>query len=129
MIRHNIVFQVKPTASKEAIDTAFKLLFDLQKQLPGFIRIAGGQCRFHEGKGAIDNLYGFSIDFEHEDAYRLFLNDSITDPAKSAIINITVNGYDGIFGFDIGRNLEVFPSPLDRYRTPVPRLRPRGAIR
>lgn len=130
MIRHNVVFKIKSGISQEAVDNALRLLFGLQKKIPGFIRIAGGKCRFHEDKGAIENLYGFSIDFAHEEAYNQFLTDPITHPAKQAIINITINGYEGIFGFDMGRRtFDAFPNPLDKYRVPTPRLLPPGAIR
>lgn len=130
MIRHNVIFKVKPGVSQEVIDNALRLLFALQKTLPGFLRVAGGKCHFHENKGAIENLYGFSIDFANQDAYNAFLSDPLTHPAKQAIINITVDGYKGIFGFDMGeKTSDVTPNPLDRYRIPVPRLLPPGAIR
>jgi hypothetical protein len=129
MIRHNVLFQIKPTVSQDVIDNAFRLLFGLQGKLPGFIRVAGGKCKFHENRGAVENLYGFSIDFDNEDAYKAFLTDQGTHPAKEALINIIVNGYDGIYGFDMGRTFDSFPNPLEKYRTPVPRLLPPGAIR
>jgi hypothetical protein len=125
-----VIFKIKPGVSQEAIDNALRLLFELQKKIPGFLRIAGGKCHFHENKGAIESLYGFSIDFVHEEAYNQFLSDPITHPAKQAIINIAINGYEGIFGFDMGRRVfDTFPNPLDKYRVPTPRLLPPGAIR
>lgn len=126
MIRHNVFFKVKSGVTKETIDQAFRLMFDLREKLPGFLRIAGGECRFHENKGAVDRLYGFSIDFADEEAYELFLKDPAAHPAKNAIINMTVNGYEGIYGFDIGRFFDKPPSPLDKYRVPTPRLVPPG---
>jgi hypothetical protein len=128
MIRHNVFFQIHNTTSQDSIANAFNLLFGLKDKIAGFLRIAGGKCNFHENKG-LDHLYGFSIDFANEDAYNTFLTDQITDQAKSAIINIAVNGYEGIYGFDIGKTIETFPNPLDKYRTPTPRLLPPGSIR
>lgn len=128
MIRHNVFFKIHNTTAQDFIDSAFHLLFGLKEKIPGFLRIAGGKCSFYENRGP-DQLYGFSIDFANEDAYNAFLTDPITNPAKSAIINIAVNGYNGIYGFDIGKTIETFPNPLDKYRTPTPRLLPPGSIR
>jgi len=122
MIRHNVLFKIKPAVKDEEIHSAFQLLFGLQKVLPGFLRMAAGKCRFFENKGAIERLYGFSIDFEDENAYNTFLNDSLTHPAKEALINIIVDGYQGLYRFDVGRVIDSYPNPLDKYRTPVPRL-------
>ena len=88
MIRHTVLFQIKPNISQDTIENALNLLFGLQKKIPGFLRVAGGKCQFHENKGEIDCLYGFSIDFANEESYKTFLNDPITNPAKDAIINI-----------------------------------------
>ena len=130
MIRHNVVFKVKSTVNDAEIEAAFQLLFALQKQLPGFIRMAAGKCRFHKNFPIqVDRLFGFSIDFQDENAYNTFLNDPVTHPAKAALINIIDGGYEGIYGFDVGRVIDSYPNPLDKYRTPTPRLLPPGAIR
>jgi len=130
MIRHNVLFKIKSTVNDSEIDAAFDLLFDLKNVLPGFIRIAAGKCRFHENyPEQIDRLYGFSIDFEDEDAYSNFLNNPVTHPAKEALLKMVINGYEGLYGFDTGRVIDSYPNPLERYRTPVPRLLPPGAIR
>lgn len=129
MIRHIVLFKVKKTVSPDAIQNAFDLLFQLKKYIPGILNISGGQCRFHEGKGKGYITHGFSIDFAHEEAYSAFLTDPVTHPAKNCIVNITENGFEGLFGFDIGKEHNVFPNPLNKYRIPTPRLVPRGAIR
>jgi hypothetical protein len=129
MIRHNVLFKVKPIVTDEEIQAAFQILFELKKVLPGFLRMAAGKCRFFENKGSIERLYGFSIDFADENAYNNFLNNPVTDFAKATLINIIVDGYEGIYGFDVGRALDSYPNPLDRYRIPVPRLLPPGAMR
>lgn len=108
MIRHNVLFKIKSTASNDAIDNAYRLLFGLKKHLPDILGITGGKCRFHKNRDESDRLYGFSIDFANEEAYKAFLNDPLTHPAKMAIINITVDGYEGIFGFDIGKTVDTF---------------------
>ena len=130
MIRHNVLFKIKPDVKDKEIHSAFQLLFELQKVLPGFIRMAAGKCRFHQNYPAqVERLYGFSIDFKDESAYQEFLNNPVTHPAKTALINIIIDGYEGIYGFDVGRVIDSYPNPLDRYRTPVPRLLPPGSIR
>lgn len=123
MIRHNVLFKIKPTVKDSEIDAAFKLIFDLKAVLPGFIRAAAGKCHFHENYPAqVDRLYGFSIDFENEDAYNTFLNNPVTHPAKEALLKMIIDGYEGLYGFDVGRVIESYPNPLEKYRTPVPRL-------
>jgi len=82
MIRHYVLFKIKPEITDTEIDKTFQLLFDLKNKLPGFLRAAAGKCKFHENRGEINRLYGFSIDFKDEDAYNLFLNDAVTHPAK-----------------------------------------------
>jgi len=129
MIRHNVLFKIKSSVSDAEIVSAFQLLFGLQKVLPGFIRIAAGKCKFHKNPVRVERLYGFSIDFKDENAYNTFLNDPITHPAKNALINMIEDGYEGIYGFDVGRVIDSYPNPLDKYRTPTPRLLPPGAIR
>lgn len=130
MIRHNVLFKIKSGIKDKEIHAALQLVFELQKVLPGFIRVAAGKCRFHKNYPAqVDRLFGFSIDFQDENAYEIFLNDPITHPAKDALINIIDGGYEGIYGFDVGRVIESYPNPLDRYRTPTPRLLPPGSIR
>lgn len=130
MIRHNVLFKIISTVKDTEIDATLKLLFDLKNVLPGLIRIAAGKCRFHEKFPAqSDRLYGFSIDFEDENAYSNFLNNPVTHPAKEALLKIIVDGYAGLYGFDVGRVLDDYPNPLEKYRTPVPRLLPPGAIR
>jgi hypothetical protein len=128
MIRHFLFFKIKTTVSQEVIDQAFNMLFSLKNKIPGLLRITGGVCRFHEGKGKGTITHGFSIDFVDEEAYQVFLNDPITMPAKNCILNITVDGMQGIYGFDIG---EFFPGSSQRkYRIQAPRLRllPPGAM-
>lgn len=129
MIRHTVLFKVKPSVSQGAIDNAFKLLFELKHSLSGIISIAGGKCHYHQNKLNNFITHGFSIDFDTQEAYENFLNNPITHPAKGCLINIIVDGYDGLFGFDMGRKpLESFPNPLDKYRAPTPRLLPPGSI-
>lgn len=129
MIRHMVLFKVKPFVSQDAIDNAFQWLFELQYKLSGIVSMTGGKCVFHEGKGAGFITHGFCIDFEDEGAYRTFLEDPITHPAKVCILNITEGGFQGLYGFDIGGSLTTYPNPLDKYRIPIPRLLPKGAIR
>lgn len=128
MIRHTVLFKVKPLVSKEAIDNAFRQLAVLKHKLRGIINITGGRCRFHEGKGNNYITHGFCIDFEDEESYNTFLNDPIANPAKSCIINITEHEYEGLFGFDLGKSFQSRPNPLDKYRIPTPRLLPPGSI-
>lgn len=129
MIRHYVLFKVNPEITDVEIDKAFQLLFSLKNKLQGFLRVAAGKCKFHENRGQINRLYGFSIDFKNEEAYNSFLSDPVTHPAKEALLNMIVDGYQGLFGFDVGRVIaESYPNPLEKYRTPTLKLRPPGTM-
>ena len=120
MIRHMVIFKIKSSVSKEAVDNAYRLLFDLQNKLTGILNITGGECHFHKTMSDKSITHGFCIDFSDRDAYEEFLNNTITHPAKMCFVNIVADGMDGIFGFDIGNEEIAYPSPLDKRR--VPRL-------
>ena len=128
MIRHTVLFNIKKSATAAEIDHAFNLLNQLKNVLPGFLRVASGKCTFHGGHDINESVYGFSIDFADESAYNAFLTDPASNPAKGSILQITEGGMSGIYGYDMGRYLgpTYNPSPLDKYKAPVPRLLPRG---
>ncbi len=130
MITHNVFFNIKNSVSEEAIINAFNSLFKLQNQIPGIIRITGGKCRFHERKGEGYFSHGFSIDFEDGDAYKDFFENTVTIPAKTCIINISVDGIEGMVSFDVGEFVQIANSPNQKYRIRAPRLRltPPGSI-
>ena len=129
MIRHTILFKVKPEVSQQAIDSAFLNLFALQNKLHGIHKIAGGKCNFHRGVVDATITHGFSIDFENDDACNEFLQNPITQPAKDGIVNIAVNEHEGLYGFDIGKDIHHYPSPLDKRRVPRLQLLPPGSLR
>lgn len=130
MITHNVFFNVKKSVSEDAIANAFNLLFNLQSQITGIIRITGGKCHFHERKGEGYFSHGFSIDFEDAEAYKEFFDSPIALPAKTCIMNITVEGLEGIVGYDVGEFVQIANSSNQKYRIQAPRLRltPPGSI-
>lgn len=128
MIRHTVLFEIKPNVSIAEVERAFAVLYDLKPKIPGFLRLAGGPSRLHKGRDTNKRLFGFSIDFANEDAYQQFLTDPIADNAKSGLLNVINKEYDGIYGFDMGKPSNVGPTlnPLNRHRVLRPQLRPRG---
>jgi hypothetical protein len=101
MIRHTILFKLKPSVSKQDVDSACAKFLALQNVLPGIVTMIGGQCDLHEGKGANIFTHAFSIDFKDNAAMQSFLTDAITHPAKDAILNIAEGGSAGLVGFDL----------------------------
>jgi hypothetical protein len=101
LINHNVMFKVKDSVSQQAIDNAFNHLVALKNKLPGIVNIIYGECNFHETKGANSFSHCFSISFENEEAYNTFLTDPVTHSAKTCIVNIAFNEFEGIFGFDL----------------------------
>jgi hypothetical protein len=104
MIRHTVLFTVKPDVSKQEVESIFTDIVDLSGKLQGILSITGGTCYFHDlkEKGRQPFTHGFSIDFSDEVARDAFLHDSITHPVKDRILNITAGGYQGMIGFDFG---------------------------
>ncbi len=130
MIRHTVLFELRSSATELNVKNAFDLLSQLQETLPGFIRLAYGECKFHGGPPTGKKIYGFSIDFANEEAYELFLQSPLANPAKESLLQIIEGGMDGIYGFDMGKSLNFAPTsdfgPADRLRNFRPRLVPRG---
>lgn len=130
VIRHNVLFRLKESTTEKDLEMVFHLLAQLKNVLPGFIRVASGECAFH-GKAyhVNERIGGFSIDFENAESYKAFLNSPLANPAKECILKITEGGMSGLYGFDMGGTFNPEPSgpnPLDKYRVPRPRLVPRG---
>jgi len=100
MLRHIILFNAKPTVSQTIITQAKAKFLALKNHLPGIVDMMIGECQYHE-----DNKLLFShaicIDFKNQNALEDFFNNPITHPAKNAVIDIVVNGYAGISGFNI----------------------------
>lgn len=109
MIRHTILFKIRSNISADTVAEAIDGMRALQSKLPGIFSIIGDECHFHDDKSIAffthDIAHGathcISIDFTDQKALDEFFNNPITHPAKSAIVNITENGYDGIVGFDL----------------------------
>ncbi len=100
MIRHTILFTLKPNVSTQAINEMISTMLALKEKLPGILNIVGGTCDFHEATQSKPFTHGFSIDFKDQAALDQFFQDAVTHPAKDKILNIAVGGYDGIIGFN-----------------------------
>lgn len=101
MIRHTIMFKVKPGLSEQTVASSCANFLALKSKLPGIITMMGGKCHLHEGKGGNIFTHAFSIDFKDQEALDRFLSDPITHPAKDGIVNIADGGYAGLIGFDL----------------------------
>jgi hypothetical protein len=102
MIRHTVLFKLKPGVTKTEVEEIFTDIIGLTAKLQGILSITGGTCYFHEQKDEQLFTHGFSIDFANETARDSFLNDAVTHPVKDRIINISAGGRKGIIGFDFG---------------------------
>lgn len=104
MIRHTILFKLKPSVTAEQLDSAINGICDLKNKLDGILSIIAGECYFHDEKSTeffSDAVsHGISIDFVDRAALDRFFKDPITHSAKNAIVNISEGGYQGIVGFD-----------------------------
>ena len=102
MIRHTVLFKLKPDVSKQEVENIFTDIIGLTTQLNGILAITGGTCYFYDHKHGQPFTHGFSIDFENENARDSFLNDSITHPVKDKIMKVSAGGNNGVIGFDFG---------------------------
>jgi hypothetical protein len=108
MIRHTILFKVKPDVTQDNINDALFSMQELQKKLSGIFAIHVAECHFHDEKSKeffMHNMQGIShaisIDFFDQKSLDNFFNNLITIPAKRKIVNITENCYQEIIGFDL----------------------------
>ncbi|NNM59962.1 MAG: Dabb family protein [Legionellales bacterium] len=101
MIRHTILFKVKPSVTKQAIEMAIAHFIALKNKLPGIISFLGGECEFHEESANRRFTHVFFIDFENEATLDTFFHDAVTHPAKEEIIRIAEGGYEGLTGFNL----------------------------
>jgi hypothetical protein len=102
MIRHTVLFKLKPNVSKQEVEVIFTDILSLTNQLPGILSITGGTCFFFDNKNGQPFTHGFSIDFSDVTARNAFLHDEVTHPVKDRIIKVSDGGHAGIIGFDFG---------------------------
>jgi hypothetical protein len=103
MIRHTVLFKLKPDVSKQEVERIFTDLLELTNKLQGILAITGGTCYFHDQKAdGPPFTHGFSIDFRDQRARDSFLTDAVTHPVKDKIVNVSAGGYKGVIGFDFG---------------------------
>jgi hypothetical protein len=102
MIRHTILFKLKPDVTKLEVEHVFTDILSLTSQLSGILAITGGTCFFHERKEGQPFTHGFSIDFTDQKARDSFLHDSVAHPVKTKIQAVADGGTKGVIGFDFG---------------------------
>lgn len=101
MIKHTVLFKMKPTVSQQEIDTIFSELTQVVKKLPGVNSIVGGKCYFIEdSEYKLSATHGFTIDFTDEKARDNFMTNPICDNVKDLIINSIEGGYTSLLGFE-----------------------------
>lgn len=108
MIRHTILFKVKSNATQDDINDAMSSMKELENKLSGIFAIYMDECCFHDEKSReffIKNIqdisHAISIDFVDQNALDNFFHNPVTLTAKNKIVNIALNGYQGIIGFNL----------------------------
>lgn len=109
MIRHNIVFKVKPGTSDDEIASAIEGFRQHERTLNKVFSIIGDTCHFHDEKSTVFFMHNMprgathciSIDFFNRQALDDFFANPDLLPAKEAIVAIAEGGYDGIVAFDL----------------------------
>ncbi len=98
---HNVVIQVKETASKEEIDAFFNGLVALKEQhlVPGIISVTHGPYDSNEGLNQGFN-YGFSMVFENAQARDNYLPHPEHEKVKALVLPLLKDGLNSVVAFD-----------------------------
>ena len=100
MIRHTVLFTIKPETSENELKSIFQEVKQWQDTVSGVLSIVCGKCSYQEGKGIENFTDGFSIDFVDQKSLNDFFVDENTSGLKFKLVNLIVNGIDGIHGFE-----------------------------
>ena len=95
MIRHVVLFKLRPNLPPATVDDIFAALKSLQAQMPGIIAITTGQDASPEGLQR-GNTHGFTVDFENAAARDAYLPHPAHKKVGGMIVAASEGGVDGI---------------------------------
>lgn len=95
MIRHVVLFKLKPGIADSTVEEVFAALRNLQTKIPGIISISTGHNNSPEGiqRG---HTHGFTVDFVDAAARNTYLPHPAHQAVGAMIVGITEGGVDGI---------------------------------
>ena len=95
MIRHVVLFKLKPGIADSTVEEVFAALRNLQTKIPGIISISTGHNNSPEGiqRG---HTHGFTVDFVDAAARNTYLPHPAHLAVGALIVGITEDGVDGI---------------------------------
>ena len=95
MIRHVVLFKLKPGTDAKALDQVFAALKDLQHKMSGILSISTGRDNSPEGLQR-GHTHGFTVDFVDAAARDAYLPHPAHQAVGAMIVGITEGGVDGI---------------------------------
>lgn len=100
-VMHNVVIQVKDTATQDEINAFFHALVELKERnlIPGILSISYGPYDSPEGLNKGFN-YGFSMVFENEEARNTYLPHPEHERVKLLILPLLQDGINSVVAFD-----------------------------
>lgn len=95
MIRHVVLFKLRPGLPPETPGQIFAALKALQPQIPGIITVSAGQDASPEGLQR-GNTHGFTVDFENAAARDAYLPHPAHQKVGAMIVAASAGGAAGI---------------------------------
>lgn len=95
MIRHVVLFKLKPGVDAKTVDQVLSALKDLQTKIPGIISISTGRDNSPEGLQR-GHSHGFTVDFTDAAARDAYLPHPAHETVGAMIVGITEGGVNGI---------------------------------
>lgn len=98
---HNVVIQVRETATQEEIDAFFRGLVELKEKnlVPGILSVTYGPYDSPEGLNQGFN-YGFSMVFESAEARNNYLPHPEHERVKLLVLPLLKDGTNSVVAFD-----------------------------
>jgi Stress responsive A/B Barrel Domain len=95
MIRHIVLFKLKPGVDAKTVDQVLSALKSLQTKIPGIVSISTGHDNSPEGiqRG---HSHGFTVDFTDAAARDAYLPHPAHQAVGAMIVGITEGGVAGI---------------------------------
>ena len=95
MIRHVVLFKLKPGVDAKTVDQVLSALKDLQTKIPGILSISTGHDNSPEGLQR-GHTHGFTVDFIDAAARDAYLPHPAHETVGAMIVGITEGGVNGI---------------------------------
>ena len=99
MIKHIVLFKIRPDVPKEKVEEIFGALGGLKGKIPGILAYSWGAYSSNEGRDR-GYTHGFVMDFESVAARDAYLPHPEHEVVRKQLAEVRVGGTDGVLAFD-----------------------------